>query len=981
MQSASIAQTLIIVLGLAMAVVAPASSATIVDHTTADIWQIPDSAIEQAKATLHIAYGHTSHGSQIISGMGTNQGDQLDTFMTNNGATPDMYLWNGGGTGGALDLRDTPFSGASDLGNPDRYAWEVATRNYLAGHPDCNVIIWSWCGQASTSIANIDIYLNLMEGLITDYPDVAFVFMTGHLDGGGETSILNLANEHIRNHCITYDRILYDFADIESYDPDHLVNYMPLLCNDNCAYDSDGNGSRDRNWALDWQGSHDEGVDWWPSGAAHSQHLNGNLKGYAAWWLWATLAGWNQCVESPSDLTADADPLAQEITLNWTDNSGATNEDSFIIQRQVNGGAWDDGFDTVGPDVTTYVDAGLALGTYSYRVVAHLNDDGTGNPCDSAPSNTATAVMTSAEPPAAPTDLAAIADSQDRTISLTWVDNASNEDGYIVQRRVGTGPWDDAYDDTLPEDATAYVDPDLAPDTYTYRIVAYNDFGPSPASNEAAAAIVDIPPAPSDLAAEGDSPAGTVTLTWIDNADSEDEFIIQRQVDGGAWNDSYDTVGPDIAIYLDDNLGGGPLPNGTYTYRVVAANAHGQSNPSNEASAVISQSAPAAPTDLASKLNGYDISLTWTDQSTNEESFILERSVDGGDFGVWATLPADTEDYLDAGLAPEHTYAYRVKAHNNFGDSDYSNQTSEYVAEETYFVVLKQSVDGYDGCRDAYLDAQYPTYNYGGDLYNYVENDPKCNFAIAFDLPVEVMGMIIVEARIGFYCWTVSSWEEGQYLDLYRLTEEWQEGTADGSYQEGCASWNVRSGDLEGDIAWTIPGGTHDPVLLDSSLIPNAAYYPEFDITDLVQEWANQSSDNLGVLLVNDSATRTGIKASEYSEYGRPYLEITYTYSSSVSPDLPGQLGLARLASYPNPASPNTALRFELREARDLQLSIYSIDGRRVATLMNGPLGAGTHEVSWHGVDDQGKALEAGIYFARLRAGRTNQTTKILLTQ
>jgi hypothetical protein len=386
-------------LALLAVVATPVAAATIIDHNSTDIWQIPDAAIENAKATLHIAYGHTSHGSQLISGMGTSGGAQLDAFMTNNGATPGLYLWNNGGTGGALDLRDTPFSGASDLGNPDRYAWAAATRTYLDAHPEVNVIIWSWCGQAETTIDNIDIYLNLMEALIVDYPSVTFVFMTGHLTGTGPTGLLNLANEHIRNHCLTHDRVLYDFADIESYDPDRLVDYMELDANDNCDYDSDGNGSLDANWALDWQGSHIEGIDWWPSGAAHSQHLNGNLKGYAAWWLWATIAGWNQCLPAPTDLTAVPDPVAGEVDLSWTDNSESPDEDSFIIQFREDGGTWDDTYVSVPTDVTSFTDTGLPVGTYQYRVVAHLNDGGTGIPCDSPPTHVATATRTRAASP------------------------------------------------------------------------------------------------------------------------------------------------------------------------------------------------------------------------------------------------------------------------------------------------------------------------------------------------------------------------------------------------------------------------------------------------------------------------------------------------------------------------------------------------------------------------------------------------------
>ncbi|MFN2283423.1 MAG: hypothetical protein ACK2UQ_03315, partial [Anaerolineae bacterium] len=52
-------------------------------------------------------------------------------------------------------------------------------------------------------------------------------------------------------------------------------------------------GSRDKNWALDWQGTHTENVDWYSCSCAHSQSLNCNQKAYAVWALWARLAGWN----------------------------------------------------------------------------------------------------------------------------------------------------------------------------------------------------------------------------------------------------------------------------------------------------------------------------------------------------------------------------------------------------------------------------------------------------------------------------------------------------------------------------------------------------------------------------------------------------------------------------------------------------------------------------------------------------------------
>jgi len=223
--------------------------AIIINHTCTDITAIPQSAIEQAKTSLHIAYGHTSHGSQLITGMNgliafANGGGKGLSLPTN------IFAWSESGTGGTLHLDDYFMDG--DLGNPDRVTWEARTRTYL-GPPDpntgkgstrplVNVIIWSWCGQVDGTEAEINTYLTLMNGLETDYPNVMFVYMTGHLNGTGAAGNVNIRNQQIRDYCIANNKVLYDFADIESYDPDQLVNYMPLLCLDTCYYDSDGNG-------------------------------------------------------------------------------------------------------------------------------------------------------------------------------------------------------------------------------------------------------------------------------------------------------------------------------------------------------------------------------------------------------------------------------------------------------------------------------------------------------------------------------------------------------------------------------------------------------------------------------------------------------------------------------------------------------------------------------------------------------------------
>jgi hypothetical protein len=256
------------------------AASMIIDHGCCDIAAVPRSAIQDAIDNLHIAYGHTSHGQQLITGM-----DSLAGFLGD-----DLYRWSEGGAGGTLDIDDYAFGswGTHDLGAAD---WAWATGEYLDANPDVNVVIWSWCGQVSTASEQyIDDYLSDMTQLENDYPGVSFVYMTGHLDGSREVGNLHIRNEQIRAYCREGDKILYDFADIESYDPDG-VYYLPMRADDGCNYDGDDNGSMESNWAVEWQNANPG--DWYDCPSAHSQPLNANLKAYAAWHLWARLGGWD----------------------------------------------------------------------------------------------------------------------------------------------------------------------------------------------------------------------------------------------------------------------------------------------------------------------------------------------------------------------------------------------------------------------------------------------------------------------------------------------------------------------------------------------------------------------------------------------------------------------------------------------------------------------------------------------------------------
>src|SRR5690606_7617687 len=102
---------------------------------------------------------------------------------------------------------------------------------------------------------------------------------------------------------------------------------------------------------------------------------------------------------------------------------------------------------------------------------------------------------------------------------------------------------------------------------------------------------------------------------------------------------------------------------------------------------------PAAASDLvATTVDSDEISLAWTDNSSNETGFRVERSLDG--IGSWSTVATKSPDvtvHTDTGLTPETQYFYRIVAFNLSGDASPSNvddaTTDSIFAPNEWFIV------------------------------------------------------------------------------------------------------------------------------------------------------------------------------------------------------------------------------------------------------------------------------------------------------
>jgi len=271
------------------------------------------------------------------------------------------------------------------------------------------------------------------------------------------------------------------------------------------------------------------------------------------------------------------------------------------------------------------------------------------------------------KPPASPTNLILTPVSA-KEIKLDWQDNADNETEFRIYRQV-KGETTYTLIKTLPPNCSSFLDTNLVPGTtYIYRVVACNKMGFSEYSTQAVATTKPqlplLPPrSPSDLKGEALS-STQVSILWVDNSDNEEGFRVERKL-----KDKYiliTTLEPNTTSFQDVGLS----PETTYSYRITAYNAVGNSEYSNEITITTKAVPPTAPRDL--KVIGFStttVSISWLDTSDNEQGFKIER-----DNKLITTLPANSTSFQEINLAPSTSYSYRVLSFNEAGNSAYSNE-------------------------------------------------------------------------------------------------------------------------------------------------------------------------------------------------------------------------------------------------------------------------------------------------------------------
>lgn len=401
---------------------------------------------------------------------------------------------------------------------------------------------------------------------------------------------------------------------------------------------------------------------------------------------------------APANLSGTASAAGQ-IQLTWTDTN--TNELGFYLERIQQGQDWANAVViTLAADCSSFTDLDLELNTYySYRVRTFI-DGG-----QSDYSNIVT-VKTSGPPLNAPTNLVAAAIHSDQ-INLSWVANNSfenGESGFIIERADAeiSDPVFPAWTllTQVGADVTSYADLFLQSlsneRTYSYRVKSFTRGSQSAYSNIDKATRM---PPPVNLTIVPVSP-WQINLTWVHNSNSDTYFLIEQATgyitdsDSSAW-----TLIARVSMNTHSFAITGLTQTTTYSFRIKAFKMPDDSSSySNTVSATtLTATPPSAPTNLQAITLSYDeIYLKWTDTSSDEKGFKIERAPGGTSTFVQIGVVGYYFSSLTDGLLEQDTeYVYRVRAYSDAGDSPYSNTaTARTRAKPTAWSLVATSQDG-----------------------------------------------------------------------------------------------------------------------------------------------------------------------------------------------------------------------------------------------------------------------------------------------
>lgn len=213
----------------------------IIDHSCIDVSAIPSNIIDSIKQNKRFQWCGQSHSHQVPSGMklleedfpylDVTVGDGTNGISSSGGWLPDPN--------GTFCMMDGLQLFSNNCGNcclsiyPHEY-WNGSNhvanfqRTFVTCFPDINVSGFVWCGELeSASFEYVQAYLDTMEAHEVAYPDIQFIYATGHSQNNGSYGYnRHQRNEQIRQYCLDNNKVLFDFGDLDCWSNGEFSYYI-----------------------------------------------------------------------------------------------------------------------------------------------------------------------------------------------------------------------------------------------------------------------------------------------------------------------------------------------------------------------------------------------------------------------------------------------------------------------------------------------------------------------------------------------------------------------------------------------------------------------------------------------------------------------------------------------------------------------------------------------------------------------------------
>jgi hypothetical protein len=442
------------------------------------------------------------------------------------------------------------------------------------------------------------------------------------------------------------------------------------------------------------------------------------------------------------------------------------------------------------------------------------------------------------------------------------------------------------------------------------------------ADNQGVGTIIndDGPPAPNAPSNLTANATGTtaIAIAWNDNSNDEDGFKIERKVNGGSFSE-INAAGANSNSYNDTGLSAGA----TYVYRIRAYKAAANSGYSNEATATTPL--PMAPSNLTANATGAStVSVAWVDNSSDEDGFKIERTLNGGSFSEITRVGANINSYSDTGLSPGMTYVYRVRSFKAAANSNYSNEASATTANAgNGNLALNKPITA------SSTDPEKPVANaVDGNTDTYWRSGAVSSSTPPAWLRVDLGAAMTIGKA-------VVSWKENYYAKSYEVQVS------------------------KDNVNWTpVHSATGSSGVQSFSFIPTSGRYVRLYFT-------KNNKSNYRVL--------------EFEVYSNSASKRDGEMAAAAA--MPEEFVLEQ--NYPNPFSarglsddPGTRIGFSLPQAEHVTIKVYTINGIEVKTLADAPYSAGRHVVEF-----KPKNLPSGTYLYVMQAGAVRQVRRLMLVK